>query len=163
MVEPSPGGATRDMRKAAREISGQAELAEVLERSRHLFLAIHDDPAPYILPLFYGFTEGRIYIHCAAEGTKLQLIAKNPRVSFGAAEEPRIVAGESACGFSGRSRSVIGQGTARVVSDERERVRGLDAIMRHYGVQAPSYRPDSLARTCVLAIDIQGMRGKKIG
>jgi nitroimidazol reductase NimA-like FMN-containing flavoprotein (pyridoxamine 5'-phosphate oxidase superfamily) len=58
---------------------------------------------------------------------------------------------------------VVGTGVARVVSDPAEKLRGLEAIMRHYGEGRPVYRPETLARTCVIAIAVQSMRGKRLG
>ena len=53
---------------------------------------------------------------------------------------------------------------ARVVEDEEERRRGLDVIMRHYGVGGPFvYNPGSLARTSVIAIQIDTLHGKSAG
>jgi hypothetical protein len=36
--------------------------------------------------------------------------------------------------------------------------------MAHYGAAAPrTYRPESLARTCVVRVDVEAIRGKRIG
>jgi hypothetical protein len=34
--------------------------------------------------------------------------------------------------------------------------------MRHYGRERPAYRPDSLERACVLRIDVEELRGKRL-
>jgi nitroimidazol reductase NimA-like FMN-containing flavoprotein (pyridoxamine 5'-phosphate oxidase superfamily) len=151
------------MRRPAAEISDAGGIEEVLGSAVYLFLGIKDDPAPYLVPLFYGYVPGRLYIHCAQAGAKLELIGKDPNVGFGLAEEPRIVPADTACGFSAKARSVIGDGVARIVSDPEERILGLNAIMSHYDAQNPAYKPDSLARTCVLAVDIISMRAKRVG
>jgi nitroimidazol reductase NimA-like FMN-containing flavoprotein (pyridoxamine 5'-phosphate oxidase superfamily) len=151
------------MRHPKREISDPAELEDVLQSARYLILGINDDPAPYLVPLFYGYEKGTLYIHCARQGLKLDLIRRNPRVGFALAVEPRIKAGETACAFSAESRSIVGRGVAREARDDAERARGLGSLMRHYGWENREYRPDSLARTCILAVDIQEMKGKRIG
>jgi nitroimidazol reductase NimA-like FMN-containing flavoprotein (pyridoxamine 5'-phosphate oxidase superfamily) len=153
----------RGMRRAAAEITDPGEIEEVIRAGLYLFLAVRDDPGPYLVPLCFGYLPGRFYIHCAAAGTKLDLIGKDPRVGFGLAEEPRIVPGETACGFSAKSRSVIGDGIARMVSDPEERSAALEAIMSHYGKPNPVFEPDSLKRTCVLAVDIRKLRAKRVG
>jgi hypothetical protein len=146
-----------------KEITDPLEREEVFSKATHLFLAMADEPAPYLVPLFYGYEEGTLYIHCARKGRKLDLLRGNPRVGFALAQEPSIVGGETACAFSARSRSIIGHGEAREVSDDEERRKGLDAIMRHYDERTPMYEEKSLARTCVLAVDIKEVRGKRIG
>jgi len=142
-------------------------IMEILGRSAVVFLAIHDEPAPYIVPVFFGYTEGRLYVHSAQAGTKIELLRTNPRVGFTAVSGATIVEGKTACDFTASTESVAGNGTARIVEDEGERLRGLDLIMRHYAAHGPaegfSYRPASLSRTCVIAIDIHRMTGKRIG
>jgi len=157
----------RAMRRAEREIVDPAALAEILREARVLFLALRDHPAPYVLPVCFAYEPGILYIHSAMAGTKIDLIAAHPLVGFSACTELAVVAGSSACDYTSRARSVTGTGRASIIEDPEQRARGLDAIMRHYatvpaGTQ-PLYRPGPLARTCVIAIHIDLLRGKQTG
>jgi hypothetical protein len=156
-------GEPRKMRRGEKEITDAAELEEVLGSVRTLVVGFSGEEAPYLVPLSFGWDGRCLYIHSGPSGRKMELLGKDPRVGFAASEEPVIVPGEASCSFSVRSRSVVGQGTIRIVSGESERLRGLDAIMRHYTSQAPSYDPAALAKTVVLAIDVREMRGKRTG
>ena len=93
-------------------------------------------------------------------------MSARPEVGFCAVAGVEIVAGTMACDFTARTESVVGTGTARIVQDEAERIRGLDLIMSHAGGRQPAggfdYRPGSLRRTCVLAIDIATITAKRI-
>jgi len=166
------------MRRAERERTDPAELAEILSASTVLFLALSDEPAPYVLPVCFGYEDGVIYVHSAPAGTKIDLIARHPVVGFSASTEMTVVPAPSACGFSARARSVVGTGRAEVLAEETARRHGLDVIMRHYagreggpgaahpdaGGAAPrEYNPASLARTAVIAVRVATMRGKQIG
>ena len=155
--------AKRAMRHPTREITDPKEIEEIIGRAKYLYLGMAGDPAPYLVPLFYGYVPQKLYIHCARAGLKLDLISKNPRVGFALCEEPEILRGETACGFTARSRSVVGDGTARIAVDDHERLAGLAAIMSHYGSDDRRYKPDSLERTCVLAVDIRKLRAKRVG
>ena len=155
-------GAPRAMRTVKKEITDRAGLEEVLQRAEVLYLALHDEPAPYVLPLSYGYADGAIWFHCAREGKKLDLIRRDPRVGFAVVADARLVAGPAACDFTATGSSVVGRGTARVVTDPVERRRGLDALMRHCGVERPEYRPESLTRACVVRIDVEELRGKRL-
>lgn len=156
------GGERRPMRRAQREIGDPAELEEVLARADVVCLALRDDPAPYIVPLAFGYENGALWFHCSLEGTKLELLRRDPRVGFCAVADARIASGPAACDFSASGSSVVGRGTARVVTDPGERRRGLDALMRHYGMPAPAYREESIARTCVVRVDVEELRGKRL-
>jgi nitroimidazol reductase NimA-like FMN-containing flavoprotein (pyridoxamine 5'-phosphate oxidase superfamily) len=151
------------MRRREKEILDPAELAQVFDAARTLVLGIADEGAPYLVPLFFGPAGDSLYVHSGPAGTKMELLARSPRVSFAAVEEPVVLPGDASCRFTARSRSVVGYGTLRIVTDEAERTRGLDAIVRHYTPQPPTYDPGALARTVVLAIDIETVRGKRTG
>ena len=155
-------GSQRHMRNFKKEITDRAELEEVLAKAEVLFLALHDTPAPYVIPLNFGYADGALWFHCAREGTKLDLIRRDPRVGFSAVADARIVSGPAACDFTARGRSVVGRGAARVVADPEECRRGLDALVRRYGMERPGYRPDSCERTCVVKVDIEELRGKRL-
>ena len=163
----SIGAGDRSMHRAEREISDPADLEEILREARILFIALRDEPAPYVLPVCFSHERGTLYVHSAMAGTKIDLIAAHPIVGFSACTELKVVPGPTACDFTSTARSVVGTGRARIVTDAEERVRGLDAIMRHYaegpGTEKPVYKPGSLARTCVIAIRIDTLRGKQTG
>ena len=156
-------GSPHPMRKAKQEITDRAELEEILAKAEVLYLALHDEPAPYVIPLNFGSADGALWFHCAREGTKLDLIRRDPRVGFSVVVDARVVAGAAACDFSATGRSVVGRGTARICDEPAERRRGLDALMRRYRMDRPGYRPDSLERTCVVRVDVEELRGKRLG
>ena len=156
------GGSPRQMRNSAKEITDRAELEEVLSRAEVLHLGLHDEPAPYVIPLSFGYMDGALWFHCAKEGTKLDLIRRDPRVGFSAVADAQIVPGAAACDFDARGRSVVGRGTARIVTEPEERRRGLDALMRRYGMERPDYRSASLERACVIRVSVEELRGKRL-
>ena len=157
----------RPMRRAEREITDSALLSELLEKAIVLFLALQDSPAPYVVPVCFGHENGALYVHSAMAGTKIELLLANPLLGFSASTDMTVTRGHAACDFTSHAYSVAGIGSGRIVESDEERTHGLDVIMRHYATgllsAAPVYRPDSLARTCVLAISILSLRGKKIG
>ena len=163
-----PNRVTRAMRRAERLVVDSETIATILDQCVVLFLAFHDETAPYVVPLFFGHEPGRLFVHCAATGTKLDLLRVDPRVGFSAATAAAIVEGKAACDFTTRAQSVAGTGIARIVETEDEKKHGLDLIMRHYaagraGQVSWIYQPVTLARTVLIAVEIQSMTGKRIG
>jgi len=148
-------------------VTDSHEIAGILDECSTVFLSFQSDPAPYVVPLFFGHEPGRLYMHCGKKGAKIDLMRANAQVGFSAATTVRIVEGKVACAFSARARSVAGMGRARIVEDEGERRHGLDLIMRHYASPETdagfSYREESLSRTNVIAVDILRMTAKRIG
>ena len=149
-------------------ISDPALLQDILREAPVLFLALRAEAAPYVVPVSFGIQGNVIYIHGAPAGRKIELLRADPRVGFSACSKAAILRGADACSFSASGRSVVGTGRARVVTDEAERISGLDAIMRHYGdgdeSKGPTrYRPEPLSRTCVIAIHVETLTGKRTG
>ena len=157
----------RRMRRVEREIAEPAALDDILREAQVLFLALHDEPAPYVIPVCFAHDQGTLYIHSAIAGTKIDLIAAHPVVGFSTCADFQVLPGAAACDFTARARSVVGTGRAGVVEDTALRARGLDAIMRHYATgpaaDHPVYKPGTLGRTCLIAIRIDSLRGKRIG
>jgi uncharacterized protein len=163
----------RPMRRAERELADPSELDRILQSAQVLFLAFPDQPAPYVVPVCFGYENGVIYVHSAKAGAKLDLISREPMVGFSATTEMHVIAGDTPCSFSAQAESVVGTGRAEILTGETGRRRGLDLIMRHYDVRGgsakdpdgprPAYETAPLTRTCVIAIRVHTMRGKRIG
>lgn len=72
------------MRKAQREIKDFDGILTVLDGCQTIRLGLYDEQFPYVVPLSFGWESvgGKllIYFHCAKEGKKVDLIAKNNAV-----------------------------------------------------------------------------------
>jgi len=49
-------------------------MEEILQRAPACWLTISVDDQPSVIPLCFGYTEGRLYFHCAQEGMKLDMV-----------------------------------------------------------------------------------------
>ena len=129
------------MRKSDREIRDYKEILRLLDECQTIRLALHDEPYPYVVPLSYGWEErdGKlfVYFHCAKEGKKLDLIAKNGNVCF----EADCLAGYKSTGHGVTAdyRSLIAFGKAERVYGE-ELVRGLELLLSHCRIEGYSAR-----------------------
>jgi nitroimidazol reductase NimA-like FMN-containing flavoprotein (pyridoxamine 5'-phosphate oxidase superfamily) len=156
-VTPAAGSAP--MRRADRLVDDRPAIDDVLHRADVLHLAMAGDDGPYVVPVNFGYDGERIWVHCAEEGRKLDLIAADPRVCFEACVDVRIVPGRL-CEWGTRYRSVVGFGTATLVSDPGERSRGLGILIEHYSGNPETVPPEMAAGVAVLRIDIASMTGK---
>ena len=107
-----------------------------------------------------------LYFHCAKEGKKLDLLRKNPRVGFSAANMLRVFnKGIAPCGYTTDYESVCGTGRAEILEDERARLHGLQVLMKHYSAEdfpAESFSPKALSLTCVVRISVDSWSGKRL-
>jgi nitroimidazol reductase NimA-like FMN-containing flavoprotein (pyridoxamine 5'-phosphate oxidase superfamily) len=147
------------MRRADREVTDPEAIGAVLDAAEVLYLAMTDDGAPYVVPVNYGWDGANIWIHCAGEGLKLEILARDPRVSFAVASDARVVPG-TGCGWTTKFRSVVGFGSATLVTGEEERLEGLASVVSHYSHASETITSRQAKGCAVVRIDIESMTGK---
>lgn len=149
------------MRRADREIVDKAAIRSILEEALVCRLGLSDNGMPYVVPMNFGLGEGCIYLHCANEGRKLDILRRNNRVCFETDILHEVSRHALRCGCSARFDSVIGFGRAVIVEDPDEKRVALDRLMEHYGAEGPfSYAGEFFAKTTIIRIDIGSMTGK---
>jgi nitroimidazol reductase NimA-like FMN-containing flavoprotein (pyridoxamine 5'-phosphate oxidase superfamily) len=153
------GHASAPMNRADRLVTDRAAIDDVLRRAEVLHLAMTGPDGPYVVPVSFGYDGSAIYIHCAEAGRKLDVLADDPRVSFEACVDVRVVPGEG-CGWTARFRSVVGFGTAALVEDDAEKAYGLGVVVSQYSGKPASVPPESARGVAVLRIGISSMTGK---
>ena len=149
------------MRRDEREVTDPEAMAAILADGTvcHLGFAVENEP--YVVPVSYGYADGVIYVHCAPEGRKLDMLQQNARVCFEVTAQEELVRRDVPCTWGYRYRSVIGWGQGRLLSDAQAKAAGMDAIMTHYGGVGPfEYQANALDLVVILAIEITEMTGK---
>ena len=129
------------------------------------------DGVPYAVPISYaydptpdvegGAPAGRIYLHCAIAGHKLNAIEENPRVSFTVVGSNEVAPEQ----LTNIYRSVIAFGRARRACDVDEKCTGLVALGAKYCPGLDEFVTEeivkSMDRTEVVVIDLEAITGKE--
>lgn len=155
------------MRRKEREVTDKNEIYDILQRADVCRVAFAVNSVPYIVAMNYGLEqrnddEFTLYFHCAREGKKLDMMRQNNLVCFQVDidHELHYIPEKVYCTM--RYSSVVGMGYLEEVTDEAERVKGLDLLMQHHGHEAPmAYPPSSMTRTVVLRLKITEISAKK--
>ena len=122
------------MRKSDREITDPAQILAIVKGSQTVRLGLFARDYPYIVPLSFGYEERdgvlTVYFHCAKEGKKVDLIARDERVCL----EWDALAGyvETGRSVTADYESVIAFGRARRCTGE-DRVKGIRLLLEHTG------------------------------
>jgi len=153
------------MRKKEREITEYSAIESVITDSDVCRIAFADGNMPYIVTMNFGYTGGkqkRFYFHCANEGRKLEMLAKNNFVCFELDTSHHVYSGSVACDWGTKYRSVVGYGYIRVSQNMEEKRTSLDKIMEHYGAKGPfEYNSKIFEKTTVLILEVTEMTGKE--
>lgn len=153
------------MRRRDREVTGLQNILAILDRCDILRLGLCDEGRPYVVPLNFAYEaiDGivKLYLHCAPEGRKLDILKKNHNVCFEVDCSYQTIQAEQACAWSANYESVIGEGTAAVLPDDAQKAHGLDLLMKRHGFEGrPQYSPHALAAVTVLCITVTNLTGK---
>ena len=152
------------MRRKEKEIKEETGLEEIFKRALVCRLAMSVDDHPYVVPLCFGYRDGRLYFHCAKEGMKLDMVRKNNRVCFECDVDQALVTSQNACEWGIKGQSIVGFGRAFLLDDPESKKRALDVIMEHYGAKGPfSYKEKAFEKALIIKVEIESMTGKKIG
>lgn len=150
------------MRRTEREVTAPAEVEQMLAQGTVCHLGLVDGDRAYVVPVSYGYQEGRLYVHSAGMGHKVELLRANNNVCFEVTVESSVVPAGSPCSWSVRYASVIGYGRASFIDDRAEKARALDVITGHYGGgEGHDYPAESLDRVTVIAIAVESLTGKR--
>jgi nitroimidazol reductase NimA-like FMN-containing flavoprotein (pyridoxamine 5'-phosphate oxidase superfamily) len=151
------------MRRKEREITDIEEIEAIIERAEVCRLALAVDNTPYIVPVNYGYEDRCLYIHCATEGRKLDMIRQNSTVCFEMDVDVEIVdGGDVACKWGTTYRSVIGYGEAFIVEDFDDKKGALEILMKHYtGKTGFEYTDKSIETVGIIKIEVTHLSGKQ--
>lgn len=149
------------MRRTEGEIAERVEMDSIIRRCPVCRLGLSDHGQPYVVPLCFGYDGKALYFHCAGKGRKLDILLANNRVCITFDIFEGILEADQACNWGAGYQSVMGFGTAHVVSDEAEKQSALHLIMAQYANRAFTFPPDRVRHTTVVRVDFDRLTGKQ--
>ena len=150
----------RNLNKSNRQLP-QNETEELFAQGHHGILAVNGEEGyPYAVPVNYVYLDGKIYIHSAQYGYKMEMIEKDPKVCFSAILRSEIVPER----FTAKFESVVATGKISLVEEEGEKRRALETFIKRF---SPDYYENgikfinaSFDKVAVLRIDVEEITGK---
>lgn len=158
------------MRRAEREVTDKARIAEILADCKICRIGLADPAGVYIVPMNFGCAEqnGRLFLwfHSAGEGRKIALLrhaaAHGTAVGFELDGGYRLLPGAAACSYSAAYYSVIGTGHVQFAVDREEKRHGLTLLMQHAAGAGNYMFPDAaLDRVTVFSIEVLSLSCKE--
>jgi len=143
-------------------IASRAEMESILREETIGYLGLAMDGKPYVVPLNYGYVEGKILFHCALTGKKLDYLKANPHVCFTVGRQSGQVrrhAEGDPCQVD--NDSVICYGSARVIEDLEERRKALDVFNQCFRPDAEQISLEAAAKCYVVEIKVIEMTGRQ--
>lgn len=118
----------REMRRI-KQLLPEEKTAEIMERNTAGVLAVKDDEGyPYAVPISYVYADGKVYMHSAKEGHKVDAVKNYDKASFCVIDKDQIVPEEYTTYF----RSAIAFGKVRLIEEGEEKQRAIELLGRKY-------------------------------
>ena len=149
------------MRRKDRQMPEEFALG-VIDKCSFAQVAMTDEKGkPYCVPLSVAGDGGSIYFHSAFEGTKTDILKRNPKVYVSCVGDVTPAADR----FTTEFESAAFSGTACEVTDIQEKIRALRLICEKYTPANMKNFDDAIAksldRTAVWKIRIENLTGKR--
>jgi nitroimidazol reductase NimA-like FMN-containing flavoprotein (pyridoxamine 5'-phosphate oxidase superfamily) len=170
------------VRRKQKEIRDQAVLEELLRSSPVCRLGLAPgsylggddrpragapDPAhprpgyPYVVPVHFAHSKGRIYIHSAREGKKVFMLGENPRVCVEIDEFLGLKSADKACDYGTRFRSLIAFGRARIIKEPEDKRRALKLLLEKYSGRSFEFSEREIEKVAIIEIRLEEVTGKQ--
>ena len=138
------------------------EMERILREETLGYLGLSMDGMPYVIPLNYGYVEGKILFHCALTGKKLEYLRANPQVCFTVGRQAgKIVRHPQGALCHVENDSVICYGKARIVEDVEERREILTMFNHCLQPDAEEIILAAAAKCYAVEITITEMTGRQ--
>lgn len=151
----------REMYKKERQMSSEATAA-IFSKGNHGTLAVNgDDGYPYAVPVNYLYDGGKIYIHSAKYGYKIDAVKRDDKVCFSAILNSKVQQDK----FTAAFQSVIAFGKISFVEDEAEKKRILEQFIYKMSPEfvegGMKFVNAAIGKTALLCIDVEEIKGKE--
>lgn len=148
----------RGITKREREVTDMNAILAILDKSQIVHIAMIDGDEPYLVPVNYGYTmeDGKLtlYVHGATEGRKLDVLRANPKVFIEMDCDIMPIEGKLACQYGTTYSSVMGTGTAVIVEDPEEKMKGLSILMKTQTGKDFEFNERLVSIVSVIRIDV---------
>ena len=141
------------MRRKDREVTDPKFIDEVLNKALYGNLGLCDNGEPYIVPINFAWSDNKIWLHCATEGRKLDIIRANPKVCFQVSADAELITAENPCNYGMFFSSVVIFGTASIIEDYETKSAALENLMRHLSKDfSYKFTVEETKRVCIISI-----------
>ena len=147
-------------------ITDKKEIEDIINQCDVCFIGItEEDGMPYVIPMNFGYAEGKIILHSGPEGKHLSLLARDNRICVTFCSERKLVFQhpDVACSYSMNSKSVLCKGRVSFIDDLSEKEAAMNLTMKNYTDRPFKYSKPALMNVKVWKVTIEEMTAKAFG
>ena len=160
----APSARTRLVREADRAVYDRAAAYQILDEGFICHVGFVVDGQPFVIPTGYGRVGDNLYIHGSAASRMLRRVDEGVSVCITVTLLDGLVLARSIFNHSMNYRSVVILGTARAITDAKEKLEALRLLSEHIlpGRWVESRQPNEkeLKATLVMCLPIEEFSAK---
>lgn len=146
-------------------IEDRNEIDEIFKQCKTCYVAMSDNDIPYVLPLNFGILGDQVILHSAQHGRMWETLQKNPRVCivWTLGEELAWQDVRVGCSYRVQSKSVMVEGTARIIGDDAEKEKLFRQFMTQYSDLSFKFSAPSIRNVGVMVVPFTRLTAKVFG
>lgn len=148
------------MRRKDRELTDRDAMTAIIDECQTVHLGLAGPDGPYVVPMCFAFDGVAVYLHCAREGRKTDMLREDSRVCLEFSIPDGVKGSDIASGWSMYYRSVIATGRAEILTGREEKSLALEMIMQKYSGRKWKIDGPRMDGTCVIRVAVESMTGK---
>jgi len=142
------------MRRKDREVTDPQFIENVLNKTLYGNLGLCDNGESYIVPMNYAWSDNKIWLHCATEGRKLDIIRANPKVCFQVITDTELITANAPRNYGMYYSSVIIFGTASIVEGHEAKALALVKLVSHFQKDfSHEFKEEETKGVCIISIE----------
>ncbi len=147
---------------AIKDIVELHKLEDIIKKCKICRVGMVDVDSPYVLAMNFGYEDQTIWLHCAKEGKKIDILKRNNKVCIEFDTDHKLFFRHEhvACSWRYAYRGVLVHGRAMFVDDYDEKIKGLNIFMKNYSDRDFEYSKPAVNNIQIIKIPIESITGR---
>ena len=151
------------MRRKDKELTDTERIEQILTGALFCHVALCDHDRPYCVPMCLAYHDGKILLHSADAGRKIDILHTNPHVCIMVETGIQLITGEQPCEYGMAYESVMIEGTASFLRGPGK-ARALEQIAMQYAHETGApYTKEQISGIAVIEVIITSCTGRRSG
>ena len=147
---------------AIKDIIELHKLEEIIKKCKICRVGMVDGDVPYVLAMNFGYEDQTVWLHCAKEGKKIDILKRNNKVCIEFDTDHKLFARHDhvACSWRYAYRSVLVHGNAILIDNYNEKIKALNIFMKNYSDREFEYSKPSVDNILIIKIPVESITGR---
>lgn len=148
------------IRKKKYAVTDLNRIEQMMREAEICRLGFVDVGQAYIVPMNFGYDDGILYFHGGSTGKKMELLRKNPKVSFEMESRLNLNHYEEACRCDMQYACVMGTGIASEIKELATKKNALRVLMNQYQKKNWTFPDELVVKTSIIQVRIETLSAK---